>query len=143
MTQIGEFTKLKTGYGGRIRTLSLDIAVAVVAAEPSDTENAPDYRVHAEGEEGPEIGAGWKRSSDKAGAFVSIQLDDPHSRSRSAPTSSRTVTTKRLGRCTGRARAIAPRRTDRCLLADHRRAGRVRPGGLDPPGAWLSFSFPA
>ncbi len=77
MTQIGEFTKLKTGYGGRIRTLSLDIAVAVVAAEPSDTENAPDYRVHAESEDGPEIGAGWKRSSDKAGAFVSIQLDDP------------------------------------------------------------------
>lgn len=77
MTQIGEFTKLKTGYGGRIRTLSLDIAVAVVAAEPSDTENAPDYRVHAEGEDGPEIGAGWNRFSDKAGAFVSIQLDDP------------------------------------------------------------------
>ncbi|MBB3880244.1 DUF736 domain-containing protein [Sphingomonas pseudosanguinis] len=77
MTQIGEFTKLKTGYDGRIRTLSLNITVAVVAAEPSDTENAPDYRVHAEGEDGPEIGAGWKRSSDKAGAFVSIQLDDP------------------------------------------------------------------
>ncbi|PZU79781.1 MAG: DUF736 domain-containing protein [Sphingomonas sp.] len=57
--------------------LSLNITVAVVAAEPSDTENAPDYRVHAEGEDGPEIGAGWKRSSDKAGAFVSIQLDDP------------------------------------------------------------------
>src|SRR3546814_2967218 len=64
---------LKTGYSGRIRTLSLDIAVAIVTAEASETENAPDCRVHAESEEGPEIGAGWKRSSDKAGDFVSIQ----------------------------------------------------------------------
>ena len=77
MTQIGEFTKLKTGYSGRIRTLSLNIEVAIVTAEASDTENAPDYRVHAENEDGPEIGAGWKRSSDKAGEFLSIQLDDP------------------------------------------------------------------
>jgi uncharacterized protein (DUF736 family) len=77
MTQIGEFTKLKTGYSGRIRTLSLNTDVAIVTAETSETENAPDYRVHAESEEGPEIGAGWKRSSDKAGDFVSIQLDDP------------------------------------------------------------------
>ena len=77
MTQIGEFTKLKTGYSGRIRTLSLNTEVAIVVAEPSETENAPDYRVHAGSEEGPEIGAGWKRSSDKAGNFVSLQLDDP------------------------------------------------------------------
>ena len=77
MTQVGEFTKLKTGYSGRIRTLSFNIDVAIVTAETSETENAPDYRVHAESEEGPEIGAGWKRSSDRAGDFVSIQLDDP------------------------------------------------------------------
>ena len=77
MTQIGEFTKQKSGYSGHIRTLSLDIAVAIVMAESSDTENAPDYRVHAENDEGPEIGAGWKRSSEKAGGYVSIQLDDP------------------------------------------------------------------
>ncbi len=77
MTQIGEFTKLKAGYSGRIRTLSLDIAVAMVATEPSETENAPDYRVHADTEDGPEIGAGWKRASDKGGEFVSIQFDDP------------------------------------------------------------------
>ena len=77
MTQIGEFTKQKSGYSGHIRTLSLDIAVAIVTAEANETENAPDYRVHAENDEGPEIGAGWKRSSEKAGDFVSIQLDDP------------------------------------------------------------------
>lgn len=77
MTQIGEFTKLTTGYSGRVRTLCLDIIVAIVAAEASETENAPDYRIHADTEDGPQIGAGWNRSSDKAGEFVSIQLDDP------------------------------------------------------------------
>ena len=77
MTQIGEFTRQKSGYSGHIRTLSLDIAVAIVTAEANETENAPDYRVHAENDEGPEIGAGWKRSSEKAGDYVSIQLDDP------------------------------------------------------------------
>ena len=69
--------KRKTGYSGRIRTPSLNTEVVIVGAEPSETETAPDYRVHAGSEEGPEIGAGWKRSSDKAGDFVSVQLDDP------------------------------------------------------------------
>ena len=77
MTQIGEFTKLKTGYSGRIRTLSLNTEVAIVVAEPSETENTPDYRVHAESDEGPEIGAGWKRTGEKAGEYVSLQIDDP------------------------------------------------------------------
>ena len=77
MTQIGEFTKLKTGYSGRIRTLSLNTDVAIVTAETSETENAPDYRVHAESEEGPEIGAGWKRTGERAGEYISVLLDDP------------------------------------------------------------------
>lgn len=77
MPQIGDFTSNQTGYTGRIRTLSLDLDVAIVAAEASDTENAPDYRVHAGSEDGPTIGAGWKRSGEKAGDFVSIQIDDP------------------------------------------------------------------
>ena len=77
MQQIGEFTRQKTGYSGRIHTLSLNLDIAIVAAEASETENAPDYRVHAGNEDGPEIGSGWKRSSEKAGDYVSIQLDDP------------------------------------------------------------------
>jgi uncharacterized protein (DUF736 family) len=77
MTQIGEFTREKRGYYGRIHTLSLNLDIAIVPAEPSDTENAPDYRIHISDDDGPEIGAGWKRSSEKAGEFVSIQLDDP------------------------------------------------------------------
>jgi uncharacterized protein (DUF736 family) len=77
MSQIGEFTRQKRGYSGRIRTLTLDLEVTIVPFEGSDAGNAPDYRVRAGSEEGPEIGAGWKRSSDKAGEYVSLQLDDP------------------------------------------------------------------
>lgn len=77
MTQIGQFTRGKSGFSGHVRTLTLDIAVVVVPADASDAENAPDYRVHLSEEDGPEVGAGWKRSSEKAGNFVSLLLDDP------------------------------------------------------------------
>jgi uncharacterized protein (DUF736 family) len=49
-------------------------------AEPSDAENAPDYRVHAFDDEQrnrPEIGAGWKRTGEKAGEYVALLIDDP------------------------------------------------------------------
>jgi uncharacterized protein (DUF736 family) len=77
MPQIGEFTRTKSGYSGRIRTLSLDIELTVVPAELSDAENAPDYRIHLRDEDGPEVGAGWKRTGERAGDYVSLQLDDP------------------------------------------------------------------
>jgi uncharacterized protein (DUF736 family) len=77
MPQIGEFTRTKTGYAGRIRTVSLDIEMVLVPAEHSDTENAPDYRIHLRDDGGPEIGAGWKRTGEKAGDYVSLQIDDP------------------------------------------------------------------
>jgi len=77
MSQIGHFTRGKSGFSGRLHTLALDIALTLVLAEASDAENAPDYRVHLGGEDGPEVGAGWKRSSEKAGNFVSLLLDDP------------------------------------------------------------------
>ena len=57
--------------------LSLDIELVLVPAEHSDTENAPDYRIHAGDEDGPEVGAGWRRTGDKAGEYVSLQIDDP------------------------------------------------------------------
>ncbi len=46
-------------------------------AEPSDAENAPDYRIHLDDEDGPEVGAGWKRRGERAGDYVAILLDDP------------------------------------------------------------------
>ena len=78
MPQIGEFTRTKTGYAGRIRTVSLDIEIVLVPAEHSDTENAPDYRIHLGNDgHGPEVGAGWNRTGEKAGNYVSLQIDDP------------------------------------------------------------------
>lgn len=78
MTQIGSFAATKTGYSGRIHTMSLDAAVSLVPAEPSDSENAPDYRVMlGDADNAFEIGAGWKRTGEKAGAFVTVQIDDP------------------------------------------------------------------
>ena len=77
MAQIGQFTRSKSGYSGRIRTLSLDAELVLVPAEHSDAENAPDYRIHLGDGDGPEVGAGWKRTGEKAGDYVSLVLDDP------------------------------------------------------------------
>lgn len=77
MAQIGTFTRTKHGFTGRLRTLSLDIELTLVPAEHRDTENAPDYRVHAGDDDGPEVGAGWTRTGEKAGEYVSLQIDDP------------------------------------------------------------------
>lgn len=78
MTQIGNFTAAGGGYSGRIHTMSLDAIVSLIPAEPNDSENAPDYRAILGGDDhGPEIGAGWKRTGEKAGHFVAVQLDDP------------------------------------------------------------------
>ncbi|MDR3436627.1 DUF736 domain-containing protein [Telmatospirillum sp.] len=77
MAQIGQFTRSKSGYSGRIQTLSFDAELVLVPAEHSDAENAPDYRIHLGDGDGPEIGAAWKRTGEKAGEYVSLQLDDP------------------------------------------------------------------
>lgn len=77
MPQIGPFIRTSLGFSGHLRTLSLDIELMLVAAEPTDTENAPDYRVHLLDEDGPEIGAGWKRTGERAGDYIALLLDDP------------------------------------------------------------------
>jgi uncharacterized protein (DUF736 family) len=81
MAQIGAFNRTKTGISGRIRTLALDAELVLIPVDKRDAENTPDYRVHLgddDGHEvGPEIGAGWKRTGEKAGDYISLQLDDP------------------------------------------------------------------
>ena len=77
MTLIGSFTRTNTGYSGALHTLILDRAVVLVALERGTLETAPDYRVHLDDADGPEIGAGWKCASDKAGDYVSLSIDDP------------------------------------------------------------------
>jgi len=69
MPQIGHFTRVDT-------TLYRELTIA--PAEPSDAENAPDYRILHGGDEGaPEVGAAWKRTGEKAGEYLSLLIDDP------------------------------------------------------------------
>jgi uncharacterized protein (DUF736 family) len=76
--RIGTFRAAGGGYNGQLRTLSLSIEISLVPADPSDSDNAPDYRVVAgEDEDAREIGAGWKHVGEKAGDYVSVQIDDP------------------------------------------------------------------
>ncbi|MCP1848175.1 MULTISPECIES: DUF736 domain-containing protein [unclassified Bradyrhizobium] len=81
MPQIGEFTHDETGFVGHLTTLVLNQDVIIIAAEPTEVENAPQYRVHVfdgmNNEPGAEIGAGWKRSGEKAGEYVALLIDDP------------------------------------------------------------------
>ena len=52
MTCIGTFAATPDGFEGRLQTLTIDAPLTLVAADPGDTENAPDYRIMAgEGEE--------------------------------------------------------------------------------------------
>ena len=75
MTQIGAFTKTKTGFSGSIRTLTLDVELTIRPIEKSDADNAPDHRIFAADDR--EVGAAWSRSGEKAGDYLSITLDDP------------------------------------------------------------------
>ena len=76
--RIGTFRAAGGGYNGQLRTLSLSIEISLVPADPSDSENAPDFRVVAgDDEDAREIGAGWKHVGEKAGDYVSLQIDDP------------------------------------------------------------------
>ena len=76
--RIGTFIAADGGYAGHLQTLTLDIDLVLVPAEASDSENAPDFRVIAgEGDEAREVGAGWKHVGEKAGDYVTVQIDDP------------------------------------------------------------------
>lgn len=78
MPLIGQLNRTRNGYAGYVRTLSIDTDIVLVPAEHSDTENAPDYRIHVgQDDTGPEIGAAWKRTGEKAGDYVSLLIDDP------------------------------------------------------------------
>ena len=78
MAHIGHFTRTPDGFSGRLSTAVLSVPLVLVPAEPSDADNAPDFRLQAgEDGDGPEIGAGWKRTGEKAGDYVSVVIDDP------------------------------------------------------------------
>lgn len=76
--QIGSFIRTANGYEGMIETATLDLRISLVPAERSDADKAPDWRVHRGSDaEGPEIGAGWNETGERAGDYVSLRIDDP------------------------------------------------------------------
>ena len=76
MTQIGHFTRLKGLFSGRVQTLTLNIQLVLVPVH-SDAAQAPDYVIRLADSEGLEVGAGWKKSGERAGDYIAIQIDDP------------------------------------------------------------------
>lgn len=77
MSAIGAFQKTESGWSGHIRTLVIDADVVLVPAKKSDAENAPDFRIHLDDKDGLEVGAAWKETGEKAGDYLSFQLNDP------------------------------------------------------------------
>ncbi len=75
MSVIGTFAATRDGYAGRIRTLTINARVRIIANDRKTKEGAPDYRVVA-GE--AQIGAAWrilKPGSDTS--HLRVRLDDP------------------------------------------------------------------
>ncbi|MGX1101555.1 DUF736 domain-containing protein [Amorphus sp. MBR-141] len=77
MAQIGTFTRTEAGYSGHLRSFGIVEQLVIVPAEPSGAKNAPDYRVHLDSEDGPDVGPAWKDASEQAGDFLSVKLDGP------------------------------------------------------------------
>ena len=71
------FEPTANGYAGPVRLFGIDEAVVLVALEPGDAENAPDYRIHLDNEDGPEVGGGWKRVGARAGDYSALEIDSP------------------------------------------------------------------
>ena len=71
------FDPARDEYTGEIATLTLQRSV-VVRPLKKVTDKEPDYRVLAEGANGQvEIGAAWRRTSERGHDFLSVTLDDP------------------------------------------------------------------
>lgn len=76
--QIGQLQMTHDGFEGHLHSLTLDTPVCLVPAASSDAENAPDWRLlRGDADTGIEIGAGWNRTGERAGAYVAVQFDDP------------------------------------------------------------------
>lgn len=74
MAQIGTFTRNNDGFFGRIRTLTLDAEVTILPIDETDVENAPNHRIFVDG---LEVGSAWDRTGERAGAYLSVTIDDP------------------------------------------------------------------
>jgi uncharacterized protein (DUF736 family) len=74
---IGVFRKAGDGFAGRPQTLLFDADIRIVPAQPSDNDNAPDWRLlRGEDDNGAEVGARWDRIGKRASPFIAVQIDD-------------------------------------------------------------------
>jgi uncharacterized protein (DUF736 family) len=71
------FESTANGYVGRARYLGIDEKFVLVALQPGEAESAPDYRVHLDDEDGPDVGGGWKRVGERAGDYIALEIDSP------------------------------------------------------------------
>jgi uncharacterized protein (DUF736 family) len=77
---IGNFTydPDRDTYAGEITTLTLQRASVMFRPTEKNGDKEPDYRIVHETEGGTvELGAAWKRSSERGREFLSVLLDDP------------------------------------------------------------------
>jgi uncharacterized protein (DUF736 family) len=77
---IGTFTydENTDRFEGDIHTLSFQLTGVVIATTEKNNPEGPDYRVTARTATGQvELGAAWKRTSDRGRDFISVSLDAP------------------------------------------------------------------
>jgi uncharacterized protein (DUF736 family) len=78
MAQIGQFTRIRGLFSGRLRTLNLDAHLVLCPINNgADSANIPNYSVHLNDADGPEVGAAWRRTGERAGEYIAVMLDDP------------------------------------------------------------------
>lgn len=65
-------------YTGEIRTLHIQRSHVVLRPNSRSTDREPDYRVVQQAEGGAvELGAAWRRRTDRGLDYLSVLLDDP------------------------------------------------------------------
>ena len=69
------FEPTDNGYAGRVRLFAIDEAIVLVVAEPS--EDAADFRIHLDDAAGPIVGFARKRSSERAGDYIALEIESP------------------------------------------------------------------
>ena len=75
MPVIGNFSAVKDGYAGTIRTLTLSTKVRIIANDRKEGEGAPDFRIMTGG---AEIGVAWRKTKQGSEeTYLRVKLDDP------------------------------------------------------------------
>jgi uncharacterized protein (DUF736 family) len=78
MSIIGRFCRDRDGFDGRLHTLNIDVGLRIVSSDQTDNDHAPAWRVIAgDAAAGLEVGAGWNRIGEQAGAYLSLVIDCP------------------------------------------------------------------